>query len=69
MTEWLGTHGVDEIVFACGFLPDEMKKVLGDGEPGGPRLRYLVEEDALGTAGGIKFAEDQLDEHFLRAQR
>lgn len=65
MTEWLGSHGVDEVILACGFLPDEMKSVLGDGEPGGPKLRYLVEEETLGTAGAIRFALDHLDETFL----
>ena len=65
MTEWLGSHGVDEVILACGFLPDEMKSVLGDGEPGGPRLKYLVEEDTLGTAGAIRFALDHLDERFF----
>lgn len=65
MTEWLGSHGVDEVILACGFLPDEIKQVLGDGEAGGPRLRYLVEEQALGTAGAIRFALDHLDERFF----
>lgn len=65
MTEWLGHHGVDEVILACGFLPDEMKEVLGDGEPGGPRLKYLVEEEALGTAGAIRNALDHLDERFF----
>ncbi len=65
MTEWLGRHGVEEVILACGFLPDEMKAVLGDGEPGGPRLRYLVEEEALGTAGAIRFALEHLDERFF----
>jgi mannose-1-phosphate guanylyltransferase len=65
MTEWLGRHGVDEVILACGFLPDEMKSVLGDGEPGGPRLKYLVEEETLGTAGAIRFALDHLDERFF----
>ncbi len=65
MTEWLGSHGVDEVILACGFLPDEMKSVLGDGEPGGPRLKYLVEEETLGTAGAIRFALDHLDERFF----
>lgn len=65
LTEWLGSHGVDEVILACGFLPDEMRKVLGEGEPGGPRLRYLVEEEALGTAGAIRFALDDLDERFF----
>lgn len=65
MTEWLGSHGVEEVILACGFLPDEMKKVLGDGEPGGPRLKYLVEEQTLGTAGAIRFALDHLEERFF----
>ena len=61
MIEWLALHGVDDIVFACGFLPDQLEAVLGEGEPGGPRLRYLAEPEPRGTAGGIKFAEDLLD--------
>jgi mannose-1-phosphate guanylyltransferase len=65
MTEWLGSHGVDEVILACGFLPDEMRKILGEGEPGGPRLKYLVEENTLGTAGAIRFALDHLDERFF----
>lgn len=65
MTEWLGRHGVEEVILACGFLPDEMKSVLGDGEPGGPRLKYLVEEETLGTAGAIRFALEHLDERFF----
>ncbi|MBN8868484.1 MAG: NDP-sugar synthase [Solirubrobacterales bacterium] len=65
MTEWLGRHGVEEVILACGFLPDEMRSVLGDGEPGGPKLKYLVEEETLGTAGAIRFALDHLDERFF----
>ncbi|MBN8868091.1 MAG: NDP-sugar synthase [Solirubrobacterales bacterium] len=65
MTEWLGRHGVDEVILACGFLPDQMKEILGDGEPGGPRLRYLVEEETLGTAGAIRYALPYLEERFF----
>ena len=65
MIEWLALHGVDDIVFACGFLPDQLEAVLGEGEPGGPRLRYLAEPEPRGTAGGIKFAEDLLDDTFF----
>jgi len=65
MTEWLGGHGVDEVVLACGFRPDEMREVLGDGEAGGPRIKYLVEEEPLGTAGAIRFALPHLEERFF----
>jgi mannose-1-phosphate guanylyltransferase len=65
MVDWLAGHGVDEVVLACGFLPDQMQAVLGDGSPGGPKLRYLVEPEPLGTAGAIKFAAPYLRERFL----
>jgi mannose-1-phosphate guanylyltransferase len=65
MIEWLASHGVDEVVLACGFLPDQLQEVLGDGGEGGPRLRYLVEPEPLGTAGAIKFAAPYLDERFF----
>ena len=65
MIEWLASHGVDDIVLACGFLPDQLEKVLGSGGNGGPSLHYVVEPEPLGTAGAIKFAEEHLDERFF----
>jgi mannose-1-phosphate guanylyltransferase len=65
MFEWLGRFGVDEIILACGFMPDRMREVLGEGEPGGPRLRYVIEPEPLGTAGAIRFAAEHLDRTFL----
>ena len=65
MIEWLGRHGVEEVVLACGFLPDRLREVLGDGEPGGPRLIYVEEPEPRGTAGAIKFAEEHLQDRFF----
>jgi mannose-1-phosphate guanylyltransferase len=65
LIDWLARHGVEEVVLACGFLPDAMREVLGDGEPGGPRLTWVAEPEPLGTAGAMKFAEPHLDERFL----
>lgn len=65
MIDWLAGHGVDRIVFACGFLPDELRSVLGDGRPRGLRFTYLVEPEALGTAGAIRYALPHLDETFI----
>ena len=58
--EWLAGHGVEEVVLACGFLPDVLREALGDGELAGVRIRYVVEPDPLGTAGAIRFAADRL---------
>jgi mannose-1-phosphate guanylyltransferase len=63
MIEWLGRHGVDEVVLACGFGADQVQDVLGEG--GVPRLRYVEEPEPLGTAGAIKFAAGELADRFL----
>jgi mannose-1-phosphate guanylyltransferase len=69
MVEWLGAHGVTEAVLACGFLPDQLREALGDGEHDGVRLTYVTEPEQRGTAGAIRFAAealgDRLDERFL----
>jgi mannose-1-phosphate guanylyltransferase len=63
MIDWLGRHGVDEVVLACGFKADQVREVLGEG--GTPRLRYVEEPEPRGTAGAIKFAADELPGRFL----
>ncbi len=65
MVDWLARHGVDDIIMACGFLPDKMREILGEEVPGGPRLRYVEEPEPRGTAGAIKFAEDLLEDRFF----
>jgi len=70
MIEWLGGHGVSEVVLACGFLPAVLREALaGEEERAGVRIRYVTEPEPLGTAGAIRFAADQLgeelDERFL----
>ncbi|HXV05630.1 MAG TPA: NDP-sugar synthase [Solirubrobacterales bacterium] len=61
MIEWLAAHGVDEVVLACGFLPEVLREALaGEEERTGARIRYVAEPEPLGTAGAIRFAADQL---------
>ncbi len=65
MIDWLARHGVDDVVLACGFLPDALRDELGDEIPGEARIRYVEEPEPRGTAGAIKFAEDLLDDRFF----
>jgi len=70
MIEWLAGHGVEEVVLACGFLPDILREALaGEEERAGAKIRYVVEPEPLGTAGAIRFAADalgdDLDDRFL----
>ena len=69
MVEWLGAHGVTEVVLACGFLPDRLRDALGEVERGGIALTYVTEPERRGTAGAIRFAAealgDRLEDRFL----
>jgi mannose-1-phosphate guanylyltransferase len=58
MLDWAHVHGVDEVILSCGFLSDGVKRVLGDIYDG-MRLRYVVEEEPLGTAGPVRLALDE----------
>jgi mannose-1-phosphate guanylyltransferase len=66
MLDWAHGHGVDEVILSCGFLSDGVKRVLGDIYDG-MRLRYVVEEEPLGTAGPVRLAldEDVLEERLI----
>jgi mannose-1-phosphate guanylyltransferase len=67
MVDWLARHGVDEVIMACGFRAEDLRAALGDRVPGGPSIRYLQEDEPLGTAGPVRLAADQglLGERFM----
>ena len=65
MLDWLRRHGVDDVILSCGFMSDEVERMLGDIY-GGMRLRYVHEDEPLGTAGPVRLA---LDEGVLEGDR
>jgi mannose-1-phosphate guanylyltransferase len=60
IVEWvvggLARAGIDEVVLALGFRPDDFAAAYPDGTCAGARLRYAVEPEPLDTAGAIRFA-------------
>ena len=56
----LRRHGISEAAVTLGYLPDAIVDYFGDGDDFGIRLRYYTEKTPLGTAGGVKQAEDFL---------
>jgi mannose-1-phosphate guanylyltransferase len=58
MFDWLQRHGVDEAILSLGFLSDAVHEVLGDIQSG-MRLRYVREDEPLGTAGPVRLAADE----------
>jgi mannose-1-phosphate guanylyltransferase len=66
MLDWIRAHGVDEVILSCGFMSDAVRLVLGDIYDG-MRLRYVIEDEPLGTAGPVRLAFDEgvLEERLL----
>lgn len=56
--EWLARHGFRRIVFCVGYLAEKFIERLGDGSSMGVEILYSVEKELLGTAGGLKNAEN-----------
>ncbi len=57
-------HGVKEVFFTLHYLPEVVMDYFGDGSKFGVKANYFVEKEPLGTAGGIKKFEKQLDKEF-----
>ncbi len=58
MLDWLARHGVNDALLALGYKSEAVHAVLGE-ERHGMRLRYLIEEEPLGTAGPLRLAADE----------
>ena len=57
----LRTHGIHDIVVNLHHLPEMIKAHFGDGKDFGVQLHWSHEPEILGTAGGIKKAQQWLD--------
>lgn len=50
----LKNYGIKEIYINLHYLPQTIQSYFGDGQEFGVRIRYHLEEEILGTAGGVK---------------
>ena len=58
--EWFHHHGVSSILLSVGYLADKILSYFGDGSRFGVDIDYIVEDEPLGTGGGLKAALYQL---------
>lgn len=69
LLEHIITHlrdcGVTDLAVNLYHLPDAVINYFGDGSPWGVSLRYSVEEQLLGSAGGVKRLQSFFDETFV----
>ena len=61
----LKRHGFEDILVTLEFMTEAIQAYFGDGSEWGASIKYSVEEEPLGTAGSVKFAEDRLTERFV----
>jgi len=62
---WLAGFGVDEVVLSLGYLPDAFVAHFPDECFGDVKLRFVIEHEPLGTAGGIRFAAEGIEERVV----
>ncbi len=61
----LAHNGITDIVINTHHLSDELMKALGDGSRFGVNLSFSVEDEILGTGGGLKNVQEFLDDTFV----
>jgi len=58
---WLRAHGIREFVLCVGYLRHVIMNAIGDGSELGISVEYAVEEEPLGTGGGLKNARELVE--------
>ena len=61
MMDFLRAGGLEGAVLSMGYLPDPIQGYFQGQNLNGFSINYAVEDNALGTAGGIKNTEEYLD--------
>jgi histidinol-phosphate phosphatase family protein len=63
--ELLARHGAEQVTLLCGYGSDQIREFCGSGASWGFSLRCIEEPQALGTAGAVIAALDQLPDEFF----
>ncbi len=63
--ELLRKHGITDIVISLFYLPENVQNYFGDGSEWDVNISYSVEENPLGTAGGVRQAAEYFDDTFV----
>ena len=61
----LKTTEIDEILIVVNYKAEVIKSYFGEGSSHGVKIRYIPQDNMLGTAAAILSAEKYVDEHFL----
>lgn len=61
----LKLNGITDVIITVQYLASVIQDYFGDGSNLGMNITYCVEEDPLGTAGGVKAVQAMLDDTFM----
>lgn len=57
--------GITEMMFLVKHMAEQISDYFGTGEKWGVKIKYVIEDEPLGTAGAVKNAEKFITEDFL----
>ena len=63
--EHLKEGGVEDVIITTRHLAGQIEGYFGDGQKWGVAIRYVREQQRLGTAGALKYLQGRLERHFL----
>jgi histidinol-phosphate phosphatase family protein len=55
LVKMLASQGFRRLLLKTGYRSDVIERAFGDGRDLGCRIEYLIEDEPLGTAGGLRF--------------
>ncbi|HDD46447.1 MAG TPA: nucleotidyltransferase family protein, partial [Candidatus Aenigmarchaeota archaeon] len=61
----LKKYGIVDVILSIGYLKEKIKNEIGDGSKFGVKVRYIEEEEPLGTGGPLRLAKDILKSAFI----
>lgn len=61
----LKNFGIEDIWISVKYLGQSIKEYLGDGTSKAINIKYVEEENALGTIGAVSLVEDLMHDHIL----
>jgi dTDP-glucose pyrophosphorylase len=61
----LASFGVDDIWLSVRYLGEQLENYFGDGSKKGIRVKYVWEENPLGTAGALALVNDFVHDYIL----
>lgn len=61
----LADHGIRDMIVTVARAAVEIPEYFGDGSRWGVRIRYSVEDEPMGAAGGLKLMQDAIEGTFV----